>query len=311
MSVLTAAMVTQRTRQPIAEVRKLNLWSHGLSDVSVLSAAENLQILCLSSNQIKTLQNFPVCPVLTQLILRNNQIADLEQVQHLAKLPKLHLLWLAENPIERHPQYAEKVLAALPALIQLDDNDVSEPALRLRLTSRPPARPQPPPQSFPDLDEPSSDDSPPPAPPHPKPAGRTQKLAGPPQKPADQITSPPQKPADQMTSPPQKPADQMTSPPQKPAGQMTSPPQKPAGQITSPPQKPAAVQVKSPPVKKLLDTKQLILRQSSEVPEPGSRRRIPRETEEHILSAVLGLLPELNLESLDQVIFRCMKLAES
>jgi hypothetical protein len=274
MIVLTEEMVTQGTRRPLGDVEKLNLWARGLCDVSILSTAEKLEILCLSSNKIKTLQNFPVCPVLTQLILRNNQIADLGEVQHLAKLPRLHLLWLAENPIEKDPQYVEKVLAALPGLIQLDGHDVSDPALRSRLTSRQSARQEPRPPSFPDLPEPDSGDA-------TKPAGQSQKLAGPPQKPAP---APPQAPAGQ--------SQKVAAPPQKPA---PAPPQAPAGQR---------------PVKKLLDTKQLISRQVSDLPDPASSRRIPRETEERILSAVLGLLLELNHESLDKVIFRCRKLSE-
>jgi hypothetical protein len=283
MNVLTEAMVTQRTRQPLAEVKKLNLWAQGLSDVSILAKAETLEILCLSSNQIKTLQNFPVCPALTQLILRNNQITDLEQIQH---LPKLHMLWLAENLIEKHPQYLEKVLATLPALIQFDDNDLSDPQLRLRCSLRLSARQEPRPPSFPDLPEPECGDSPPHASPRPRgevqsqqPLGQSQKLAGQSQKLAGQS--------------------------QKLAGQS----QKLAGQ----PQNAEAVSPRPPqgqPVKKLLDPKQLVSRQVSDLSDPGSSRRIPRETEEHILSAVLGLLPELNHESLDQVIFRCRKLSE-
>jgi hypothetical protein len=70
------------------------------------------------------------------------------------------------------------------------------------------------------------------------------------------------------------------------------------------------VQPPGQPVKKLLDPKQLISRHVSDLPDADSGRRIPRETEERILSAVLGLLPELNHESLDQVIFCCRKLSE-
>jgi len=60
------------------------------------------------------------------------------------------------------------------------------------------------------------------------------------------------------------------------------------------------------PVKKLIDTKQLVGRQAADAAEPA--KRIPKETEERILLAVLNLIHELAGESLEAVIEQCQKL---
>jgi hypothetical protein len=117
--VLTEALISQMCRAPLAEVRRLNLWSRQLHDVSILSDILNLEILCLLSHRIQDLDIFPVCPSLLSLILRNNQI------EYLSRLPKLHALWLAENPIAAEPDDHTRVVEMLPNLITLDEIDVT------------------------------------------------------------------------------------------------------------------------------------------------------------------------------------------
>jgi hypothetical protein len=126
MSVLTPAIIAQRTRSPLAEIRKLNLWGLRLVDVTLLSTLPKLQILCLSHNCLCSLESLTSCPSLRELFLRGNEIEDLEEVRYLAALPSLKILWLAENPIADHPSYRPDVLQILPNLARLDDGDVTD-----------------------------------------------------------------------------------------------------------------------------------------------------------------------------------------
>ncbi|KAL3151916.1 hypothetical protein ABBQ32_001046 [Trebouxia sp. C0010 RCD-2024] len=53
------------------------------------------------------------------------QVADMTEVQWLAKLPDLRVLWLSDNPCAETPNYRHKVLHLLPKLIKLDNDDVT------------------------------------------------------------------------------------------------------------------------------------------------------------------------------------------
>jgi hypothetical protein len=80
----------------------------------------------LSSNSLHSLESLTNCPNLTELFLRGNQIDDFEEVQYLSDLPNLRILWLSENPIADDPSYRTNVLQMLPNLMRLDDGDVTE-----------------------------------------------------------------------------------------------------------------------------------------------------------------------------------------
>ena len=60
-------------RQALAEIRNLNLWGNGISDVSVVQRMPNVEVLSLSVNKISTLKDFSYCPALQELYLRKNE----------------------------------------------------------------------------------------------------------------------------------------------------------------------------------------------------------------------------------------------
>ena len=57
---------------------------------------------------------FGQCALLTELFLRNNRIACVEELYHLRDLKFLHTLWLCDNPIAELPDYRALVFSALP-----------------------------------------------------------------------------------------------------------------------------------------------------------------------------------------------------
>jgi Leucine-rich repeat (LRR) protein len=58
---------------------------------------------------------------LRELYFRGNAISDLSQLQHLAKLPNLRVLWLQDNPCCSDPNYRSTVLQLFPNLRRLDN----------------------------------------------------------------------------------------------------------------------------------------------------------------------------------------------
>lgn len=110
-----------RTKQSdIGQVTKLNCWGSELSDVRLLRRMQNVEVLSLSVNKIRSLEDFQHCRNLVELFVRKNEIADLNQILYLQHLPKLRNLWLEENPCANEDEYRYTVLRALPSLKTLD-----------------------------------------------------------------------------------------------------------------------------------------------------------------------------------------------
>lgn len=100
---------------------------------------------CLRSvNSVSTLEPVSRCRQLSELYLRGNRVASLAELRHLQGLPRLRVLWLAENPCcgpDPH-RYRMTVLRSLPRLQRLD-NQGRRPALGAKLAllhARPRAR---------------------------------------------------------------------------------------------------------------------------------------------------------------------------
>lgn len=125
-SVLTEALIKQRTKLSSAEVRKLDLWGYQLSDISLIEKMKKLEIASLSLNNITTLKHFKNCTKLRDLFLRNNKISDFNELTYLSELPSLQTLWLSGNPIASEPLYREKVMQLLPKLSKLDEDEITE-----------------------------------------------------------------------------------------------------------------------------------------------------------------------------------------
>lgn len=123
---LSEQTVKGKTRvDRLSDVKSLNCWGQDLADVSVLCEMSNVEVLSLSVNRISTLKDFSQCIKLQELYLRKNEVAEVTEVQWLAKLPDLRVLWLSDNPCAETPNYRSKVLQLLPKLVKLDNDDVT------------------------------------------------------------------------------------------------------------------------------------------------------------------------------------------
>mmetsp|Transcript_41345 Transcript_41345/g.89382 ORF Transcript_41345/g.89382 Transcript_41345/m.89382 type:complete len:567 (+) Transcript_41345:107-1807(+) len=124
---LTHDMVFARTKcNRLDLIRNLNLWGNNLNDISILQGMPNLEVLSLSVNNVTSLEPLRGCPRLTELYLRKNDVSDLAEVQHLAALPNLRVLWLNDNPCSDLRHYRPYVLHHLTGLRKLDSQDVTD-----------------------------------------------------------------------------------------------------------------------------------------------------------------------------------------
>jgi hypothetical protein len=142
--VLTAEIVLTRSKaDQLDNIRNLNIWGNDIEDVRILREIANVEVLSLSVNKISTLRDFSYCKKLTELYLRKNLIADLEEVCSLQSLPSLKILWLWDNPIAEKPDYRSYIIRTLPNLVKLDNQPVS-PEERTGALALPEPTPAPP-----------------------------------------------------------------------------------------------------------------------------------------------------------------------
>uniref|UniRef100_A0A8C8Y4T7 Cilia- and flagella-associated protein 410 n=1 Tax=Panthera leo TaxID=9689 RepID=A0A8C8Y4T7_PANLE len=91
----------------------------------------SLEVITLSVNSVSTLEPVSRCQQLSELYLRRNRIPSLAELYYLKGLPRLRVLWLAENPCcgpDPH-LYRMTVLRNLPHLQKLDNQTVTEEEL--------------------------------------------------------------------------------------------------------------------------------------------------------------------------------------
>ncbi|XP_075398341.1 cilia- and flagella-associated protein 410 [Tenrec ecaudatus] len=129
---LTQKMVLSRAKaSELDSVRKLNCWGSNLTDISICREMPSLEVITLSVNGVSTLEPMRHCCHLSELYLRKNRIPSLAELFYLKGLPRLRVLWLAENPCcEPDPHlYRMTVLRNLPSLQKLDNQAVTEEEL--------------------------------------------------------------------------------------------------------------------------------------------------------------------------------------
>nr|XP_036850715.1 cilia- and flagella-associated protein 410 isoform X3 [Manis javanica] len=129
---LTRKMVLSRAKaSELHSVRKLNCWGSRLTDISICREMPSLEVITLSVNSISSLEPMSQCRQLRELYVRRNRIPSLAELFYLKGLPRLRVLWLAENPCcgadPRH--YRMTVLRSLPHLQKLDNQSVTEEEL--------------------------------------------------------------------------------------------------------------------------------------------------------------------------------------
>ncbi len=118
---LTAELIRTRTKTDnLFYIKKFTLCNHDLDDIRILRQMPNIEVLSLSVNKINSLKEFANCSKLQELYVRSNNIKDLAEVEYLADLRDLRVLWLSENPCANHPSYRAYVINCLPDLESLD-----------------------------------------------------------------------------------------------------------------------------------------------------------------------------------------------
>ncbi|XP_027982345.1 cilia- and flagella-associated protein 410 isoform X2 [Eumetopias jubatus] len=135
---LTRKMVLSRAKaSELHSVRKLNCWGSRLTDVSICREMPSLEVITLSVNSVSTLEPVSRCQQLSELYLRKNCIPSLAELFYLKGLPRLRVLWLAENPCcgtDPH-LYRMTVLRNLPHLQKLDNQGGCRTARHLHVPS--------------------------------------------------------------------------------------------------------------------------------------------------------------------------------
>lgn len=163
--VLTEHMIIMKTRaNAVSDVKQLNMWGYQIRDISVFRKMPHVEVISLPINNIDNLEPLQYCTNLRDLHLRQNQISDFSQLAYLQGLENLQHLTLSGNPISKASNYREVVIAHLPQIRRLDDQDITESERRCAQTtgSRPVARrPQ---QSFVETSPPRQQPAPAPAP---------------------------------------------------------------------------------------------------------------------------------------------------
>jgi cilla- and flagella-associated protein len=123
---LTKELIVMKCKSDkLHSIKNVNLWGNDIDDVSVLAELPAVEIVSLSLNKISSLRDFARCPKLSEIYLRKNCIEDLREVNYLAKLPNLKVLWLSQNPCADHPYYRQYVVKSLPNLIKLDNAEIT------------------------------------------------------------------------------------------------------------------------------------------------------------------------------------------
>uniref|UniRef100_A0A2K6RVY5 Cilia- and flagella-associated protein 410 n=1 Tax=Rhinopithecus roxellana TaxID=61622 RepID=A0A2K6RVY5_RHIRO len=107
-----------------------------LTDISICREMPSLEVITLSVNSISTLEPVSRCQRLSELYLRRNRIPSLAELFYLKGLPRLRVLWLAENPCcgASPHRYRMTVLRTLPRLQKLDNQAVTEEELSRALS---------------------------------------------------------------------------------------------------------------------------------------------------------------------------------
>ncbi|XP_010592910.2 leucine-rich repeat-containing protein 46 isoform X2 [Loxodonta africana] len=137
--------LSEKMFHTLAELQTVRLDREGITFIRNLESLQNIHSLYLQSNKIQQIENLACIPSLRFLSLAGNRI---KQVENLLNLPHLQFLDLSENLIEtlkldEFPQsllilnltgnsctkqngYRERVIGALPLLLDLDRQPVQE-----------------------------------------------------------------------------------------------------------------------------------------------------------------------------------------
>jgi len=84
MVVLTKEYILNKCKTDnLTKIKKLDIWSSELEEVSLIKEMPNLEICSLSLNKVSSLQDFKSSTNLVELYLRKNKVADLNEILYL------------------------------------------------------------------------------------------------------------------------------------------------------------------------------------------------------------------------------------
>jgi Leucine-rich repeat (LRR) protein len=78
----------------LSTIKKINFFGNEFDDLSILAELPNVEVVSLSQNKITSLKEFAYCHRVQEIYLRKNCISDITEVNYLARLPYLKVLWL-------------------------------------------------------------------------------------------------------------------------------------------------------------------------------------------------------------------------
>ena len=110
----------------LTELKVLNLASNLIRKVTGLQNLGLLEELNLRRNRIRTTSGLETVPSLQKLYMSNNEIQGLGSLINLDNLARLQTIQMEGNPVWSNPDYSYHLISSLPALVTLDQQDVSQ-----------------------------------------------------------------------------------------------------------------------------------------------------------------------------------------
>jgi internalin A len=106
-------------------LKNLNLSLNSITTINNIKRLNLIQTINLSSNQLSSLEGLNGHSYLTHVNVKENEIVELNEIQHLKDLRALRELNLKRNPIQALSDYRQFVIVSLPSLTSLDGQAIS------------------------------------------------------------------------------------------------------------------------------------------------------------------------------------------
>ena len=112
--------------EKLTELKVLNLASNLIRKVTGLQNLALLEELNLRRNRIRSTHGLETVPSLQKLYMSNNEIQGLSSLVNMDYLTNLQTLQMEGNPVWTSGDYSYHLVSSLPALVTLDQQDVSQ-----------------------------------------------------------------------------------------------------------------------------------------------------------------------------------------
>lgn len=101
-------------------LKELYVSQNGIQAIRGLENNLELEILDMNYNRIQRIENVSHLQKLTDFWASQNKLSDFNDLEELAKLPKLTLAYLEMNPWPKKNNYRSIVIRSLTSLLRLD-----------------------------------------------------------------------------------------------------------------------------------------------------------------------------------------------